>query len=351
MTFPSSPDQLDAGFLGQALGTRVKDFRVEPFGAGSAIIGLVARVHLSTPEGPRSIIAKFASPVEANRAVAQTYDMYGREIAFYRSVAANIALRVPDCYFAEIDRERGVFLLLLEDLGHLRLGDQVAGCSAPDARLVIDGIARLHASTWGTGPSASLWLHDNPAQRDGMIAGFRMGWPVVQSAFPDLMPAGHRQIGEAMPDAVPGLLRAMCREPICIAHADVRLDNVLFDDDGIALVDWQSVCASAPEQDVAYFVTQSLSDDVRDSEDWVALYHGALRRHGVDYTLEACRARYRVCALYLLCYAVIIAGTLDLSNERGKALGRTLLGNALRSLEALDAFALLDDPSIKEACS
>jgi thiamine kinase-like enzyme len=123
----------------------------------------------------------------------------------------------------------------------------------------------------------------------------------------------------------------------------VRLDNVLFGDDGIALVDWQSLCTSAPEQDLAYFVTQSLPDGVRQAEDWVAVYHRALTARGVNYDLAACRARYRVCALYLLCYAVIIAGTLDLSNERGKKLARQLLGNTMRSLEELDAFRLLED--------
>jgi thiamine kinase-like enzyme len=171
-----------------------------------------------------------------------------------------------------------------------------------------------------------------------------MGWPVVQDQFADLLPADGAWLGEAVPAAVPGLLRTMCQEPTCVAHADVRLDNVLFGDDAIALVDWQSVCTSAPEQDLAYFVTQSLPDEVRNADDWVAVYHRALTSQGIDYDLDACRKRYRVCALYLLCYAVIIAGTLDLSNERGQALARKLLGNALHSLEELDAFRLLDNP-------
>jgi hypothetical protein len=108
-------------------------------------------------------------------------------------------------------------------------------------------------------------------------------------------------------------------------------------------VDWQSLCTSAPEQDLAYFVTQSLPDGVRRAEDWVAVYHRALTDRGVSYDLATCRARYRVCALYLLCYAVIIAGTLDLGNERGRMLARQLLGNAMRSLEELDAFRLLEN--------
>jgi hypothetical protein len=76
-------------------------------------------------------------------------------------------------------------------------------------------------------------------------------------------------------------------------------------------------------------------------EDLVARYHAALIGHGIDYPLDRCRERYRRSALYLLNYAVVIAGTLDMGNERGQALARTLLGNSLAALDELDAFALL----------
>jgi hypothetical protein len=342
VTFPVSPGELTTSWLTQTLGFPVNGFEVEHLGAGSGIIGLVTRVHLSATSGPPSIIAKFPSPVRENRAVALAYDMYGREVAFYRSIAPAISLRVPACYHADMRRASGEFVLLLEDLGDLRVGDQVSGCPPADARLVIEGIARLHASTWRKDLTRALVCHNNPAQRDGMISGFQLGWPVVQRQFIDLVPAGAERLARAMPAAVPSLLDEMCREPMCVAHADVRLDNVLFDNNAIALVDWQSVCTSAPEQDLAYFVTQSLSDEVRNAEDWVALYHDALRREGVEYGLAACRRRYRISAAYLLCYAVIIAGTLDMGNDRGRLLARTLLGNSLRSLTELDAFSLLD---------
>ena len=138
----------------------------------------------------------------------------------------------------------------------------------------------------------------------------------------------------------------MCQDPVCLTHADVRLDNVFFGaghgDSEIALVDWQSICTSAPEQDLAYFLTQSVPPEVLAQEDLVAFYHTELTKQGIDYRLDRCRERYRVCALYLLCYAVVIAGTLDLANERGAALGRTLLGNSLKALDEMDAFALLN---------
>ncbi|NKB96958.1 MAG: phosphotransferase [Pseudomonadales bacterium] len=340
MTFPSQPEQLTTNWLSTALNKQVDDFQVELFGEGAGIIGQVTRVHVSTSAGSETIIAKFPSPSPDNRAVAATYDMYGREVGFYRNVAPSISLRVPDCYHSEYDASSLDFVILMEDLKDMRIGDQVAGCSQADAHMVVEGIAKLAASSWET--SADLVSHNNPDQRDGMMGGFNVGWPVVQEQFAHLIPPAALNIGQQVPAAVPGLLETLCTPPISISHADVRLDNIFFGSDEIALVDWQSVCSSAPEQDLAYFVTQSLSDGVRNSEDWIQIYHDHLLSLGVsNYGIDQCRERYVTAALYLVCYATIISGTLDLANERGRALGETLFGNSMRSLTELDAFSLL----------
>ena len=341
--FPVTPEALTADWLSEALGFPVSGFEVARFAEGAGIIGMVTRVLLATRAGnPRSVIAKFPSPNPTNRAVAHTYNMYGREVMFYQSLAQEVDIRAPRCHFAAIDPATSDFVLLLEDLGHLRIGDQVAGCTLAEARAVLSAVAGLHASTWQTDRFPGLISHNNPAQRDGMIAAFEVGWPAVNARFPELIPAGARAAGAKMPGTVGRLLEEMCREPVCMAHVDVRLDNIFFDGGDVTFVDWQSVCTSAPEQDLAYFITQSVPPRVRAREDLVAYYHSELTRHGVDYDLSRCRERYRVSALYLLCFAVSIAGQLDMENERGRALGRVLLGNAMSALVELDAFALLD---------
>lgn len=345
MSFPTQPDALTTAWLDQTLkarlNTTVTDFSVEFFGEGAGIIGQVTRLRLATTEGERTVIAKFPSPAEENRGVAAIYDMYGREILFYEEIADLVSLRVPDCYFTAFNAESQDFIILMEDLQDMRIGDQVEGCTAQDADLVLKGIAQLHASTWEFS-HVKVISHNNPAQREGMAAGFQVGWPVVSEQFPDLLPDEADLIAERLPSAVGNLLDTMCQAPVSVVHADVRLDNIFFGANEIALVDWQSVSTSAPEQDLAYFVTQSLPQDVRESTDWVARYHGYLTAAGVSYySLDQCRERYRTSALYLACYATVIAGTLDLGNERGRALGRTLFGNCMRSLTSLNAFELL----------
>ena len=336
--FPTSPNALTTDWLSEALGYPVHGFRVSHFSEGAGVIGLVTRLHLESDRGPDSLIAKFPSPAADNRAVAELYDMYGREVRFYQNIAQDIKLRTPACHYAQFDPESHGFILLIEDLKGYQIGDQVAGCTRQQALAVIDAIAELHSSGWGAA-APDVISHNNPMQRDGMIAGFQAGWPVVLQHFSDLVPKTALPVGEQMPSLVAPLLERMCAQPTCLAHADVRLDNIFFGQDEIALVDWQSVCISAPEQDLAYFVTQSIPPKVRAEEDWLARYHAALSGRGIDYPIERCRERFVVASLYLLCYAVVIAGTLDLGNERGQALGRTLLGNAMSALDEMGAFA------------
>ena len=336
--FPTSPDALTTDWLSEALGYPVHGFRVSHFSEGAGVIGLVTRLHLESDRGPDSLIAKFPSPAADNRAVAELYDMYGREVRFYQNIAQDIKLRTPACHHAQFDPGSHDFILLIEDLKGYQIGDQVAGCTRQQALAVIDAIAELHSSGWDAAAPAVI-SHNNPMQRDGMIAGFRAGWPVVLKHFSDLIPEAALAVGERMPSLVAPLLERMCAQPTCLAHADVRLDNIFFGEDEIALVDWQSVCVSAPEQDLAYFVTQSIPPKVRAEEDWLARYHAALTGRGIDYPIERCRERFVVASLYLMCYAVVIAGTLDLGNERGQALGRTLLGNAMSALDEMGAFA------------
>ena len=345
--FPTTPESLTDGWLSEVLAVPVSGHRVERFGEGAGVIGLVTRVHLDTEGGPATLIAKFPSPAAENRAVAATYDMYGREVRFYQEIAEKLPMRTARCYFAAHDPETQDFVLLLEDLSGYRIGDQVAGCTLAEAQAVVDAMAELHAATWTGTEFPGLQSHASDMQRDGMIGGFQLGWPVVLEQFADLVPERARAAGEKMPGAIGRLLEEMCSDPVCLSHADVRLDNIFFGADGeVVLVDWQSACTSAPEQDLAYFLTQSVPRDVLGEDDLVGRYHAKLATllasRGVDYPIERCRQRYRLCALYLLCYAVVIAGTLDMGNERGQQLARTLLGNSLAALDEMNAFELLD---------
>lgn len=347
--FPTTPGSLSPQWLGEQMHQDIRELTIETFAEGTGVIGQVVRAnykYMATGQVARngSVIVKFPSPAEENRAVAAAYDMYAKEVRFYREIAKSLPVRTPRCYCAEFDPDDQTFVLVLEDLEGYRIGDQVAGASAADAQVAVRAIARMHAATWGS-DLRHLPSHNNPAQHDGMVAGFELGWPAVLENMPDLIPSVARQAGPKLPTNVQRLLTEMTSGPQCLVHADMRLDNMFFGGDGeLALIDWQSTCSSCGEQDLAYFMTQSLSRDLRraQGDGLIAAYHSELCSAGVEgYALADCEARFKTSALYLMCYAVVIAGTLDLGNERGKQLGRALLGRCLSSLEDLGAFDLL----------
>ena len=115
--FPITPAALTAEWLSEALGFPVQAFEVTRFAEGTGIIAMVTRVLLTTAAGnPRSVIAKFPTPNPTNRSIARTYNMYAREVMFYRSIADKVEIRAPHCYYAAIDPATDDFVVLLEDL-------------------------------------------------------------------------------------------------------------------------------------------------------------------------------------------------------------------------------------------
>ena len=95
-TFPTHPDQLSAGWLSSALGRPISEFSVEHLGEGAGLLAWVMRLSLvSEDDGPTSVMAKFPTPSAENRAVASAFDMYQREVGFYRDIEPHVSIRTP----------------------------------------------------------------------------------------------------------------------------------------------------------------------------------------------------------------------------------------------------------------
>ena len=359
---PTGPEHLTRAWMTEALrssgvipaSARVSQCVAEPLGAGGGLIGLLARVQLQyegSADAPARVIAKFPSPVQANRDVADTYNMYGREVRFYTELSRSTAIPHPRCYFAAQSQVNSDFVLLLEDLGDRRIGDQVQGSDVHDAEVVIDAIAAFHAGNWGrTNEARFTWLtpHANDAQIAGMEAGFAFGWPRFKNELADVIPASVLRWGERVGPATRQILDTLCSGPLTVCHADCRLENMFFATSdaqpAFAIIDWQSITKSSGAQDLSYYLTQSLPIDVRRRHEHALLdrYHEGLRAGGVaHYSRDQLMRDYRQATLYLLDYAVVIAATLDLSNERGAAIARALSARSCAALEDLDCEALL----------
>jgi hypothetical protein len=134
--FAISPETLITHWLSAALDSQVDAFSVKPFGEGFGILGLKTRVTLEGKACPKTLIAKFQSPVAENRAVAGLYQLYERAITFYTEIAPTLSIRAPRCFHAGYDPDARAFVLLLEDLDHYEIGDQVAGNVSPNVHCI-----------------------------------------------------------------------------------------------------------------------------------------------------------------------------------------------------------------------
>ncbi len=200
--FPVHPDDLTADWLTRtlhgsgALGSdrSVARFHVTPVGSGTGLLGMVMRIHLEYEGGaaatePASLVVKFAHPVEANRAIAMNTNMYEREVAFFHDIAESVDVPKPFCHYADVDTSTGQNIVLLEDLGDYRAGDQVTGVTPAEVMLIIDAIAPLHSEYWGR--------CDIP-----LLANFMRIDTSYAERFPPSVAATWQRCLELFPDAV-----------------------------------------------------------------------------------------------------------------------------------------------------
>jgi hypothetical protein len=217
-------------------------------------------------------------------------------VSFYRDLAGG-GLATPRVFHAAADPDRRRVVLLLEDLAGSRPGDTLAGCTPAEAGQVLAAVAPLHARMWR-----------RPA-----------------------------------PDWLPPLVIDPRRAPATVVHADLHLDNVLFEPPGSAphavLLDWQGVRSgpvrSGPVRsgpaavDVAEVVFGSLSvaDRRAGEDDLFAGYADRLASYGVDgYPVERLRHDCRLALWRQVAGRVGWLATADRSGAPGRE--RSLLDAA-----------------------
>ena len=84
-----------------------------------------------------------------NLAVAQALGIYAREVSFYESVGKSSSLRIPECFYSQLDDD-GRFVLLIEDLSaNFSVGDQVVGATNKQVQCVIDALSDFSCSVVG----------------------------------------------------------------------------------------------------------------------------------------------------------------------------------------------------------
>ncbi len=351
---PASIDEIDrellAELLGEALGGgRLTGFTAERIGEGVGMMGSLHRVSLDVDGGdgtaPDSVIVKLAGDDTFGRQNAAMFGWFQREVHFYSSIADG-TVRTPACHAGRHHPETDDFVLVLEDLGHLRAVDQIDGCSVEDARTVMRALARLGAAFWQDVDRVDGVPHAwDPPNPDGFA--FVMGecGPLFEQQFPGRLPPELSEAIARMPEVVHELFTPPPELPRTLMHNDFRLDNLLFDDerDDVAILDWQLMTKGAAGGDVAYFLSQSLTvEDRRQHErELLGLYHSTLAELGAHVDEQVLWDAYRRGVLVVASIPISAGVGLDPANERAATLLDLMIDRAVTAIVDLEAVKLM----------
>jgi hypothetical protein len=351
--FPAHPGAVTPPWLTECLRAageleqgQVASVSWQPIGTGQ--VGDSARFTLTYEqgEGPPSLAGKFPAEDATSRGTAAAFGLYGKEVGFYRELAPSLDVRVPRTYAAEVDETGSEFVLLFEDLGPCRQGNQLDSCSLEDARHAIRQAAAIHAPSWNDAALLDReWLHTKPE----MLTQLKALYPQAHAIFAE------RYAGSLEPE-----LMRVCAElneasdhwfgreggDRCLIHGDFRLDNMLFDIRGgaepIAVLDWQTVAVGSGLTDIGYFLGCGIGDALRREaeHDLVELYCAEMTARGVPLSREAVWDDYRLGALHGVSTAVFSAAFVE-RTERGDANFLSMARGACALAMAHDSIGLL----------
>jgi fructosamine-3-kinase len=311
---PNSVAEISASWVEEKLrasgaisDAHITAIKLRPIGAGVGFLSSVAVVELTYgspgPGAPASVVVKLEPAAGAFRDAERKSNAFEREVRFYCDVSAHAGARVPRCYYAHSSPEASV--LMLEDLSHLRCGDQVRGMRHGEVLGAVRQIGRLHAAYWNNERLAALdWLPDHD---QFWREGYEENWPGFAREYEVRVGSEGLAIGERVLRHLDWLKQRIAERPSVLIHSDLRADNLLMGSpethDDSVILDWQLVTKSMAAIDPTRLFGGSEPASQREGHhlEVFAAWHEKLLSAGVsDYEFDDGLTDFRLGALYNL---------------------------------------------------
>jgi aminoglycoside/choline kinase family phosphotransferase len=356
MSIPSR-DELDpatltallrsSGHLDDSVAVRSATF--SPLGTAGGMMSEVMRCTLAydgATSAPTSVIVKTATTDEHRRFVATAGQLYQREISFYTHIAQDAPVRVPKCVYAAMDHETNDFLLILEDVGHQRSIDQVAGVDVTDAFAAIKLMAQWHARWWGRDLnelSKHFFAWNGEFNKAAFPMVFGSNWDTAKEVYGSRLPADIVAFGDGFVERSGDILDGLMG-PDTLVHSDFRADNLLFDGDTPMLLDFQMLSVGCGLVDFGFFMSQSLSTATRQAhfDELLSAYLSELNAHGIELTREVALDKYRRVLGFGLAWPVGLAGSFAKLDDRSQSLALSMLDRFVQAMVEANAVAVYE---------
>ncbi len=352
LTIPTSIDEIDRDWLTAALGTEADIASApEPL---SSYACQVFRIRLSGAAAPPAVIVKLPIPHGPVRQLIDAVGAYQREVTFYRTIAADAPLRTPRAFVALMAESSSDFVLVLEDLAPLSSPDQLAGLSLRQAEVAVDEIARFHAWLWESprlddlvAPFLPIGSAQGRALQQQWAQFFTMGWPIAADLAGDVLTDELRQFGDHYGEYTTFFVDELSA-PRVLSHGELRADNMILDgEDRPYVIDFQNMQQECGPRELAYFLAQSLTTEVRRGNDemLVRRYWSQLTAAGVTgYSWEQAWRQYRLGLASVAVMTVCACMKYPDADPRGQRLLAEMAKRIFQAILDNESLALLPAP-------
>ena len=328
----------------------VTGVRTERIGEGVGVLSILQRViptYSGSTDAPKSFVVKYPTDDATQRFTADALVLYIRELRFYAECADAAPFRTARCYGQAIASDNTDFTIAMEDISGFRNLDQLAGVSIDDAKRLLEVLADFHAMWWDKPKLDDMAAYfqplKNPTYEMVLPMLWQNGWPMVEQHGSDVVPDSVARIGGIWAEKVPWMLGELMN-PRTMCHGDYRADNLMFDGDTPAAIDFQIVGTGSGMYDVGYFISQSIDAEVRAGRDreLVDGYLDRLASHGISFDRDEMWRQYLITICFCVTYGVTTFQGYTEQNERGQQLLKGMLGRALRAVADNDALRVFD---------
>ncbi len=303
----------EAGWIGDVLGTTIASLEIQPMGPSRGFQSTTWKLHLTCEpagSGPATVVLKSETSNQAFNELSRLHNAFGREVGVYTHCVPRLKDHQPIIYASQGSEP---CWLLMEDLTHLRAGDQLLGLSHAETLRSLQRLAALQAEFWMDPhleqqswlPLHSFWFQ-NP--RADLVESFFQTYSVRFGPRVTQLVRAVLEQGEAL-DA------ALALRPWTLVHGDLRADNLLFDgpeaEPEAIILDWSWACRSLGSIDLAFLIggSEPVAQRRGCHAELLGAWHQELVARGVrDYPLAEAHRDQQLAALRCITAGVAMHG-------------------------------------------
>lgn len=333
-SFPRRLADLNPTVLSRLIGRPVSSVSLI---AGDSGTSSRARLALRGDGVPGSVFVKMTAQTVATRLMGELGRLAHTEVRFYRELSSGL-VGVPHSYGSAFDLLTGRYVLVLEDLAvdECEFPDTLHPLDKDQAGLVVEVLARLHATFWGRLPR---WVYSASGDHTSLLTGTLLKTSARRLAERTSIPV---EAGRFIDENYRAVAQLIDTPPHTVVHGDAHPGNVYFRNGAAGLLDWQAVRRGHPTRELAYTLITGMTTADRQASERELLdeYRRTLAASGGPLLdREELWERYRTAALYAYVAPLITAG---MGGMQAESIALEGVRRGVAALTDLDTVALLE---------